>query len=136
MADSKKVYIVGGRNYVQEPLVLGQWKQLLTTIKLPDDAKSISTQTIFSIIGENIVNVVAILLREEGKPLREKGVEELAENIGFEMSIDTATEVLDDFFLMNDIGLIMKAIEGLMDKITDQVKGKEEKEEKKKKEKH
>jgi hypothetical protein len=136
MGDSKKVYIVGGRNYVQEPLVLGQWKQLLTTIKLPDDGKSISTQTIFSIIGENIVNVVAILLREEGKPLREKGVEELAENIGFEMSIDTATEVLDDFFLMNDIGLIMKAIEGLMDKITDQVKGKEEKEEKKKKEKH
>ncbi len=120
MTDSKKVYIVGGRNYVQEPLVLGQWKQLLTTIKLPEGG-AMTVQTITGMIGESIDSAIAIMVCEEGKSLKEKNIDELAEAIMYELDIDTSMQIVEDFFLLNDITSVMVKVGRIMDTISGQV---------------
>ena len=120
MTDSKKVYIVGGRNYVQEPLVLGQWKQLLTTIKLPEGG-AMTVQTITGMIGESIDSAIAIMVCEEGKSLKEKNIDELAEAIRYELDMDTSMQIVEDFFLLNDITSVMVKVGRIMDTISGQV---------------
>ena len=113
MTDNKKIYEIGGRKYVQKPLVLGQWKQLLTTIKFPEGG-AMTVQTITGMIGESMDTAIAIMICEEGKSLKEKNIDELAEAIRYELDMDTSMQIVEDFFLLNDLTSLVTRVAGIM----------------------
>ena len=70
----KFVYEIGGKKYIQKPLVLGQIDQLIEFmqgIRLPVE---ISASSIIFVLGGKLSKAIAIILCEAGKHLKDKDV--------------------------------------------------------------
>jgi hypothetical protein len=114
----EKRYEIGGRTFFQKPLSLGQWDQLLGYL-----AQSKET-TPLRIFGTP--RALAIILREEGKKLQEKDLDELT--AFFEASEDdlsgmTTLEVVEDFFEMSPMHSFTSRLEKIRSQIRIQVDG-------------
>ena len=73
-----------------------------------------TVQTITGMIGESIDTAIAIMICEEGKSLKEKNIDKLAEAIGYELDMDTSMQIVEDFFLLNDITSLVTRVAGIM----------------------
>jgi hypothetical protein len=110
-------YAIGGRTYVQTPLVLGQFQQLFDLLEetmLPLNAGAIGMITA---LGSKLSSALAIVLTEEGKTPQDKDLAALAEKIKYAITAEMAVEIVDDFFICNPLPLILKKIAGLMSAI-------------------
>jgi len=99
----EKKYEIGDKAYVQRTLVLGQWKELgaiLKNIAIPNDINPISLVTS---LGNNLFAVMAVILTEDGRSPRGKNIPQLAEEIEYGITPETAIETLSDFFDFNPI---------------------------------
>ena len=117
---TKKTYTIGGRRYLQKPLVLGQWEQILAIIKIPDGTDDLSVASIVEMIGSKMATAIAIMICEDGKELRDKDVNSLRDDIRFELDTDTSFRVVEDFFLMNSIISLFERVGGIMDAVSGQ----------------
>jgi hypothetical protein len=119
-------YKIGEKNYVQKPLVLGQYQQLMkeiTGVSFPSEATYFD---IVAVLGDRIHKVLAIvLIPEEITNLRDKNNDELADEISFNIDVDTTFKVVEDFFVCNDISLLLKRLNQMMGNITEKMTNQE-----------
>ena len=110
-------YEIGGRKFVQKALVLGQVKLLISTIRgvaLPRDATPAS---LVIALGDKVSDVLAIVLSEEGIPLKNKKLRDVQDLIEEHLSIEQSIGMVEDFFDCNPIASISEAMIGLAKKV-------------------
>jgi len=73
-----------------------------------------TVQTITGMIGESMDTAIAIMICEEGKSLKEKNIDKLAEAIRYELDMDTSMQIVEDFFLLNDLTSLVTRVAGIM----------------------
>ncbi|MEP9411904.1 MAG: hypothetical protein HRF42_11010 [Candidatus Brocadia sp.] len=113
-------YLIGGKTYIQKPLVLGQWRQLLDLLKDLKVPQDFDIREIVSAFGDKLPYALAIVLIEEGKPLREKDIGALASQIEFEISPESTFQIIEDFFACNPMPLLLNRLSGMMQKLIPQ----------------
>lgn len=99
----EKKYEIGGRTFVQRTLVLGQWKQLLDLMKsveIPVDAGAVA---VARSLGPNLPRVLAIVLTEDGKSIRDKDLGALSDELMDLITPAMVIDIVDDFFVCNPI---------------------------------
>lgn len=99
-------YKLGGKEYTQSPLRYIQIQQLLGLMKGIVFSGDLNAAAIMAHLVESgeITRFFAIILLPAGMPLRQKNIDDLAEELSFDISIDdagTITKVIEDFLLCN-----------------------------------
>lgn len=113
-------YEIGGKTYVQKPLVWGQVKQLTNLLKDVEFSADATPITLIGVIGDKMGDVLAVVLTEKDKHVKDKNVKELAEELSFEVSPELVIRVIEDFFDCNPTGLYLEKIANLFGKVTEQ----------------
>jgi hypothetical protein len=118
--EPKKVYEyeIGGRLFIQRPLVLGQLRQLTEEMKglVIEPGTELSLQNIIGIFGEKISRGIAIVLTPKDFKLKDKDVDTLTEELEYEMDIETTFKVVEDFFDCNPLSSLLNKFTSLMHK--------------------
>lgn len=102
-------YDIGGRAFVQRPLVLGQVQQLLRILDgltLPEDRLTLAS--LLDALGDRLYSALAIVITEKGASPRDKNIGELAEALQWSADMDTVLQVIDDFFVLNPASLLLE----------------------------
>lgn len=121
--EPKKVYEyeIGGRLFIQRPLVLGQVRLLIAEFEgseIPPDMM-LSPMNILNILGDRMNTAIAIVLIEkEATSLKDRNLTEVADFFDFNLDIPTTLQVVDDFFDCNPISLLLTQFNNLIRKIT------------------
>jgi hypothetical protein len=114
-------YDIGGKKYIQRPLVLGQIRQLMRAIEGVRIPQDIDTIGLISALGDKLPIAIAIVLTDE-TPLKDKNIDSLASQIEFEISPETTMQVVEDFFACNPIASLLERISGMANKISETIK--------------
>lgn len=107
------MYRIGEREFEIKPLVLGQVRQIAELFEDTNLVELFSQDidSFLKIVGKKLPRFLAIVLREKGKPLKDKDLDELTSLIEEEVDITTALRMVRDFFGVNDIrSLIEEAV--------------------------
>jgi hypothetical protein len=114
-----KRYNLGGQKYTQQPLVLGQYKQLLDVlggVKLGGSAVEIMTT-----LGDKVPLAAAIVLQPvKPWPLsllctpQRKNIHKLAKRLSHTLDVDASFEVMADFFDCNPVQTAMERLAGVI----------------------
>jgi len=104
-------YEIGGKTYIQKPLVLGQIRQLIGHLKGLEIKPGSSGNIIFE-LGDQLPVALAIVLVEEGKsPKREtEEIVQFSEELEYLIDGDTTLRVVEDFFVCNPTFSILERI--------------------------
>ncbi len=113
----QKRYEIGDKIFVQAPLVLGQWKQLLDLLKTVNLSLEGGVARIANELGPSLPRALAIVLTEEGKSPREKDLDALADELMFLITPETVIDVLADFFVCNPIPSMLDRFGGMVGSI-------------------
>lgn len=113
----EKRYEIGGKTYVQRPLVLGQWRQLNDVTKEVILPKDLNVKNLIMAFGNRLFHVLAVIITEEGKSPRDKDLAALAEEIEFGVTPETALEMIADFFALNPVFSLLNNLESLVSQI-------------------
>lgn len=116
-------YEIGGKKYFQKPLVMGQVQQLIRLIK---DEKtripaSLTPWSVIEYLGDKLSEGVAIVLREDGKHLKDKDLTELTKEIQFSIDLETTFKVIEDFFDCNPIVSTIERIGESIKRISEKI---------------
>ncbi len=107
MADKKEFkYEIGGRVFIQRPLVLGQLKQLIDHVMkdlIVPETDSLDPMMLLEILGDKLPLGLAIILTEEGKSPKDKNILQLGEDLYFEITAEQTMEVIADFFVCTPV---------------------------------
>lgn len=106
-------YKIGEKTYIQKPLVLGQWRQLLNLLKGVKIPQNFDVLEIVSVFGDRLPNAIAIVLIEEGKSPRDKDIATIASQIEFEISPELTFQIIEDFFVSNPIPSLLSRLSGM-----------------------
>jgi len=117
MSTNVKHYTIGGKKYVQQPLVLGQVRQILNVISGLTIPRNTDTLELIAVFGTRLSDALAVLLTPEGVNLRDKDLIELAAILEFEIQLEQAAEVIEDFFTCNPIASLSAKIEAAAGKL-------------------
>ncbi len=114
----KFTYTIGGKKYVQRPLVLGQVNQLMQLLKGMVIPERLDIMLLISLMGDRLSKALAIVLIEEDcKSLKDRNLEALAAEISFNVETETAIKVVEDFFDCNPIASLLEKLSGMTEKI-------------------
>jgi len=103
-------YKIAGKVYIQNPLVLGQVRQLMHLLEGLKIPRGIDTLGLIAILGDKISQAIAIVITLEGTSPKEKDISVFASEIEFELSPDMTIQVIEDFFDCNPIPLILERL--------------------------
>jgi hypothetical protein len=117
MMEQKYKYQINGKTYVLKKMVLGQMRQLIEVLKTIRISEGMGTAGLIAALGDKLPIALAIVLTEEGKPIKDKNLKEMAEEIEFNIDLDLAVQVIDDFFALNPIASLWEKIQGLLEGI-------------------
>jgi len=98
----EKKYEIGGKIFIQRPLVLGQWKQVM---ELFAEMREADPLDIFA-----HPRCIAILLTEKGVNLKEKDLEASAEFIEQNIDAMISLDVVNDFFDLSPVHLFSQKL--------------------------
>lgn len=118
----EKEYAIGGKTYIQRPLVIGQVKQMagiLGGLQIPRNG---SVSELIDILGAKLMPAVAVVLTENAKSPRDKDIEALAAELEFTMTPEDLVRVIDDFFVLNPISSLLERIGALTENGTEAVR--------------
>lgn len=95
-------YIINGKTYAQKPLVLGQ---VMPLVKLLEGKviTDISPFSLITVLGESLPRCLAIILIPEGASARDRDLDALEIDFADNMDVNTAMQVVTDFFLCNPL---------------------------------
>lgn len=117
-------YKIGDKQFSQSKLKLGQIKQLLPYFdriaSAFDKDENMTIVDFIDTLKDDISEMIAIVLLEDGKNLKDKDVEKLAEFLDENLEYDTIIDVVADFFTLTPIGLISSRIAQTIGKATKQ----------------
>jgi hypothetical protein len=106
-------YEIGGKKYIQKPLVWGQVKQMRVIVSRIKFGSDFEPAGMMDLLGDNVPSFCAIVLREEGQNLVDKNLEALTSEFEEKLDVGTSIKVLEDFFVCNPIDLISKSLLGV-----------------------
>ena len=108
-----KTYIINGRPYIQQPLVLGQIMQL---IDLSEGIvlQSFTVEGIIKALGPKLSMAAAIVLTPEGTELKDKDLLALEAEFFSRLDLKTALEVAEDFLSFNPLSSASDRIKGMI----------------------
>lgn len=116
----KCTYDIGGKTYVQRPLVLGQVRQLMAEISPlgginPEAGRA---EVITALIQcSQLERVLAVVLSPEGEDLRTKDIDALAREVEFGITPETIVQVVEDFFDCNPTASLLQKLIGVIVKV-------------------
>ncbi|HQI50424.1 MAG TPA: hypothetical protein PLN61_17370 [bacterium] len=113
----EKKYEIDGRTFYQRPLVLGQVRQLLDLMQGVTIPVGAGAMGIIDALGEKLPMALAIVLTEADRPLRDKDLHVLAQELTYSVTPETALEVVEHFFGLNPIASLLSRIGNLAEKI-------------------
>jgi uncharacterized protein YqgV (UPF0045/DUF77 family) len=119
-------YTIGDITYYQKPLVIGQINQLIEILKDTNIPSNLNPLNIIVALGSKVPAVIAVLLHEKDKKLKDKDVTNLATTIEFDLKPETTLEVVGDFFDCNQISLLLEQMTNTVDKAVKKVTGSKE----------
>jgi len=114
-----KNYEIGGINFEQRRLVLGQWRQLraeLEGLELPPGDFLRSLVTALEQAGR-LDRALAIVLTPRGTSPKDKDVGALAEQLEYAITPEQIAEVLADFFTCNPVSSILSQLAGVVHQV-------------------
>ena len=114
-------YEIGDKIFIQKALVLGQWRQLIELMKQVALPADLNPRSLIVAIGSRLFIALAIILTEEGKSPKDKDLEALASEIEFGITPETTLRAIGDFFELNPIPLLLKAIGETTNQLTRKV---------------
>lgn len=114
-------YEINGKIYVQEPLTVGQVNKLALIIR-DYIIEEISLKNIILAIAENLPQILAILLKEEGTDLDNKDEEKLEKVFASHVDIELLKKIISDFFECNNFGDVTVFVSNVIVKLVDQMK--------------
>jgi len=114
---TEKKYNIGGKSYVQKPLVLGQLRQLLDVLRGVAIPVGAEVPEIVLALGDNLPEALAVILTESGKSPQDKDIPDLAGELAFTIPVDLTVEVIEDFFDCNPIASLLERFAGMTKKI-------------------
>jgi len=116
MEKGEYTYEIAGKKYIQRKLVLGQVKQVIGLLEGVSFRPEDTVTEIMAKLNKKLPIAIAIVLTEEGKTLRGKVIESLAEELEFEIDIETSIRVIEDFFDCNPIASLVDQMTGTIGK--------------------
>lgn len=119
----EKRYEIGGKTYIQRPLVLGQDLQLLNLLEGISLPAGLNSAAIVIMLAGLLPEALAIVLTEEGRPLKDKNIAELATELEFAITREQALTVIEDFLFCNPLDSPLEKIAGLTDRIKAAIPG-------------
>ena len=119
------MYEIGGKEFEIKPLVLGQVRQIAELFEDTNLVELFSQDidSFLKIVGKKLPRFLAIVLREKGKPLKDKDLEELTSLIEEEVDITTALRMVRDFFGVNDIRSLIEEVTQTVNQTQEQSTG-------------
>ncbi len=127
MADKKEFkYEIGGRVFIQRPLVLGQLKQLIDYVMkdlVVPDTESLDPMMLIEILGDKLPLGLAIILTEEGKSPKDKDIDQLAKDLYFEITAEQTMEVIADFFVCTPVTSLLSTFTMKMNEVRKSLMG-------------
>ena len=123
MQDNEFRYEIGGKVYIQRPLVLGQIGQLIVVLKGIEITDGMGTMDIVALLDDRLPEAIAVILTEDGKRLKDKDIKSLAEDLSETLDVETAMEIVDRFFSLNPIASVLDKLTGTMKGIARVVTG-------------
>lgn len=107
-------YGINDKLYIQRPLVLGQISQISKLVRGIEIPENISSHDFINLLGDRLPDALAIALSPVGVRIKDKNLDELAEEFREHMDIETAVEVVDGFFSLNPIVSAVEKLAGMM----------------------
>jgi len=107
-------YIIGGKKYIQRPLVIGQLKQLSKLLKDVVISSEVKAAELVEAIGDKLPEAIAIVLIPEGVDIKDKNIEEIVKELEFQVDIETAVKIVEDFFDCNQVSSLLKRIQNAL----------------------
>ena len=114
-------YEIGGKQYTQQALVWGQIKKIKNLLSGTKFAGELNVMSIIDVLEDKMPAAVAIVLKEDGKPLKEKNIEELANGFEDVLELETMVDIIDDFFLCNRIGSLLQKLKTVFGKLLPEI---------------
>lgn len=108
-----KTYNFNGKVYIQKPLVLGQMRQLSSLLQGTNLAGKKTVAELVELIGSELPKALAIVLTEEGKNIKDKDLNKIAEELEYSITLTDAVEVAEDFFGFNQVTSVSEKIQNL-----------------------
>ncbi len=112
-----KEYDINGRAFVQRPLVLGQIQQILRImdgLALPDP---LTLASLLDALGGRLYSAIAVVITEKGCSPRDKDLEALAKEVEWSVPLETALEIVDDFFVLNPASSLLGKAGGMVGRL-------------------
>ena len=114
-------YEIGGKLYIQKPLVLGQIRQLMNLLQGVVIPSNVDTLGIIAALGDRLPKAIAIAITPAGMVVKDKDIDTLASEVEFELSTEAVVQVIEDFFSCNPIASLLERLGGVAEKITSQM---------------
>lgn len=118
IGDKACTYEIGGKTYIQRPLVLGQVRQLLDVLQGAVIPGNVDALGLVSVLGDKLPLALAAVLTEEGQSPRGKDIPALAGELEFAISPEQAIAVIEDFFAGNPLVSFLERLAGMAEKIS------------------
>lgn len=113
----EKKYDCGGKTYVQRPLVWGQWMQLMDVLKDIQLPNVIEPAVLINVLKDRLMPLLAIVLTEEGQPVKGKDLSALADELSFVLTPDQIFDVVSDFFDINPMHSLLEKLKNASGKM-------------------
>lgn len=114
--DNEFSYEIGGKAYIQRPLVLGQMRQLMTLMDGVIIIPETGATGLAAALGDKLSQALAIVLVEEGATLslKDRNIEAIADDLEYTVTLETTMQVVEDFFICNPIASSLERLTGMM----------------------
>lgn len=110
-------YTINGKTYTQRPLVLGQVKQLMELLKGVSIPRNADAFGLIEALDEKLPQALAIILQEDGIPLKDKNLSELSLEMQYGVTPEITLDIIDHFFELNPIASLLSRIGNLVQTI-------------------
>jgi len=110
----EKRYEIGGKTYIQRPLVLIQHKQIKNVLTGLEIAENFTVLDIIEVLEDRLPQALAVVLTEECMSLRDKNLAALADELQYTIQPETAFEVIEDFFICNPAASLLQKLAGVI----------------------
>ena len=107
-------YEIEGRKFVQRKLVWGQLQQLMDLLEGFEIEGEANVADLLKALGDKIPNAAAIVVIEEGQPLKQKDVAALSDFFEENLPVDLSIQMVEDFFVCNPTDLLLRKFANLI----------------------
>lgn len=118
-----KSYRIGDKIYIQRPLVLGQMKQIREVLNGLTFPARFTVPNIIEALEDRLPLALAVVLTPEGQPVKGKDIPALADELEGVLELETAIEVVEDFFICNPVASLSTKLAGMADRLRGMMTG-------------